>query len=89
MEHISTFAPGTARRADDTASKLQPSLTHIAPCRVDCTIYTDGSATDGTRNGGAAAFITIEPPVQAEVLTTIKTKYRTFTCSYEEEGTDI
>ena len=49
-------------------------------------IYTDGSASGGTRNGGAAAFVTKGSLLQPDVVTTIKTKGRTFTSSYEEEA---
>ena len=44
------------------------------------------SASGGTRNGSAAVVVTRRPPIQFEVLTTIKTKDRTFTSSYKEEA---
>ena len=46
----------------------------------------DGSASRGTRNGAAAAVVSRGSPLQPEVVTTIKTKGRTFTSSYEEES---
>ena len=49
-------------------------------------IYTDGSASGGTRKGGAAAFVTRGSPLQPNVVTTSKTKGRTFTSSNEEEA---
>ena len=39
-----------------------------------------------TRNGGAAAVVTRGSPLQPEVVTTIKSKGRTFTSSYGEEA---
>ena len=85
-EHISTFVPSIDGRADDAASKCQYSLTHIASYHADYTIYTNGSAAEGTRNGGATAVITRGPPTQPEILATIKTKGRMFTSPYEEEA---
>ena len=41
------------------------------------------------KNGGAAAVVTRESPLEPEVVTTIKTKGRTFTSSYEEEAAAI
>ena len=81
-EHISTFFPAIAGRADDT----EYSLTHNASYQADYIIYTDGSAAEGAKNVGAAAVITRGPPTQPEVLTTIKTKGRTFTSFYKEEA---
>ena len=65
--------------------KRQCSLTAIASYQADYTIYTDGSASRGTKNGGAAAVVTRGSPTQSEV-TIIKTKGRTLTSSYEEEA---
>ena len=72
--------------ADGTPSKCLNSLTHIASYQAYYIIYIDGSANARTRNRGAAAVITRGPLLQPEVLTTIKTKGRTFTSSYEEES---
>ena len=65
--------------------KRQCSLTAIASYQADYTIYTDGSASRGTKNGGAAAVVTRGSPT--EVVTIIKAKGRMFTSSYEEEAT--
>ena len=84
---ISTTVPGITGRADDMDQKRQCSLPAIASYQADYTIYTYGSASRVTRNGGAAAVVTRGSPTQPEVVTTIKTKGRTFTSSYEEEAT--
>ena len=79
---ISTTVPGITGRADDTDLKRQCSLTTITSYQADYTIYTDRSASKGTRNGGSAAVVTRGSPIQPEVVATIKTKGRTFTSFY-------
>ena len=83
---IATSVPGITGRADDSNLRRQCSLTTIASYQADNVIYTDGSASKGTRNGGAAAVVPRGSPLQPDVVTTIKTKGRTFTSSYEEEA---
>ena len=83
---IATSVPGLTGRADDSNLRRQCSLTTIASYQADYVIYTDGSASRETRNGGAAAVVTRGSPLQPEVVTTIKTKGRTFTSSYEKEA---
>ena len=86
---ISTTVPGITGRADDLDQKRQCSLTAIASYPADYTIYTDGSASRGTRNGGAAAVVTRGSVTQPEMVTIIKTKGRTFTSSHEEEAAAV
>jgi ribonuclease HI len=57
-------------------------ITNLAP---DLVVYTDGSATEGTRNGGAGAVVAINDPWNPVVNTTILTKGAAFTSSYDEE----
>ena len=83
---ISTSVPGITSRADDNNIKRQCSLSTIVSYQADYVVYTDGSASGGTRNGGAAAVVTRGSPLQPDVVTIIKTKGRTFTSSYEEEA---
>ena len=85
-KHISTFVLSIADWDDYTASRFQSSLTYIASYWPGYIIYIDGSGSEGTRNGGAAAVITRGPPLQREVLTTIKTKSRTYTSYHKEEA---
>ena len=82
---ISTSVPGITSRADDNNIKRQCSLSTIISYQADCVVYTNGSASGGTRNGGAAAVVTRGSPHQPEVVAIIKAKGRTFTSSYEEE----
>ena len=74
-----------SQRSRFSALKSEKSLAHISPLQVNYTIYTNGSLSASTRNGGAAAVITAGPPVQPTVVWTIKTKGRSFTISYKEE----
>ena len=83
---IVTTVPGITGRANDSNLKRQYSLTTIASYQADYIIYTDGSTSRGTRNGGAAAIVPRGSPLQPDVVTTIKIKGRTFTSSYEEEA---
>ena len=83
---IATSVPGITGRADENNLKRQCSLSTIASYQADYVIYTDGSASGGTRNGGAAAVVTRGSPLQPDVITTIKTKGQTFTSSCEEEA---
>ena len=56
----------------------------IAAWNSDLTIYTDGSAVAGCRQGGAGAVVHIhdDPPV----FETLRSKGAAFTSSFEEEG---
>ena len=83
---ISTSVPGITSRADDNDIKRQCSLSTINSYQADYVAYIDGSASGGTRNGGAAAVVTRRSPLQPDVVTIIKTKGRTFTSSCEEEA---
>ena len=64
----------------------QCSLSTIISYQADYVVYTNGSASGGTRNRGAAAVNTRGSPYQPEVVTIIKAKDRTLTSSYEEEA---
>ena len=86
VARITTSVRGIIGRADDNNIKRQCSLSTIASYQADYAFYTDGSASRGKRNGGAAAGVTRGSPLQPDVVTTIKTKGQTFTSSYEEEA---
>ena len=80
---ISTSVPGITSRADD--NNIKCSLSTIISYQADYVVYTNGSASGGTRNGGAAAVVTKGSPYQPVVVTIIKAKGHTFSSSYEEE----
>ena len=69
---IATTVPGITGQADDIDLKRWCSLTIIASHQPGYTIYTDGSASGGTRNRCAAALVTRGSPIQPGVVTTIK-----------------
>ena len=68
VERISTSVPGITVRTDDNRVKQQCSLSTIASYQADYVIYTDGSASGGTRIGGAAAVVTTGFPLQLDVV---------------------
>ena len=82
---ISTSVAGITSRADENNIKQQFSLSTIVSYQADYIVYTDGSASGGTRYGGAAVVATGGSPLQPDVVTIIKTKGLTFTSSYEEK----
>ena len=65
---ISTSVPGTTSRADNNDIKRQCSLSTINSYQADYVVYTDGSSSGGTRNGGAAAVVTRGSPLQRTYL---------------------
>ena len=71
---ISTSVPGITSRADDNDTKRQCSLSTIISYQADYVVYTDGSATGGTRNRGAAAVVTRGSPLQPNPLQSSKQK---------------
>ena len=77
--------PSIKGRSDEIAVKRAASIARINELRPDITIYTDGSADGGCRQGGSAAVITsgdAEDPVKLHV---IRTKGAAYTTSCEEE----
>ena len=82
--------------ADDSVPNLPPpsapaetrkevSLAYLSELSDPITIYTDGSASDGTSNGGAAAVICAGPPNNPRTIQTLKSVGATTTSSFEEE----
>ena len=64
---------------------LQSVLKLINSYEADTVIYTDGSATAGTTNGGYAVICTIGPAESPTVTNSIGKRGRTITSSYDEE----
>ena len=48
-------------------------------------VYTEGSASGGLLDRGAAVVVTREYPTSLKVVKTIRRRGARFTCSYEEE----
>ena len=80
--------PGVSKRTDDPASKRAATMSRIEELSTNCeyVIYTDGSASKGRLEGGAAAVITIGSAEHPQVISKLMERGRTLTCSYEEEA---
>ena len=76
---------GVKSRLDDIQVRRASSIRRIQEVNADLTIYTDGSATGGTRMGGAGVVITDGNAESPHIIDTIQKKGALFTCSYEEE----
>ena len=61
--------PGISGRADPAETKLDAAISRIRVLQGRYIIYTDGSATGGTSEGGAAAVITTGDPTRPTVRT--------------------
>ena len=73
--------PGIKGRNDSTEKKMEAAQKAIEKVDADIVVYTDGSASEGNKEGGAAAVVTCGDVV-ADV---IMKRGRVLTCSYEEE----
>ena len=63
-------------------SKRIAAISRIRDLTSDYTIYTDGSASKGRLDGGAAAVITIGDAKEPIVVDTLRERGRALTCSY-------
>ena len=77
--------PGVTSRDVDIATRRNAAITRIKDFKAEVTIYTDGSATAGTRHGGAGTVITDGDPESPRCFKEIKQKGALHTSSYEEE----
>jgi ribonuclease HI len=76
---------GVASRHDPVEVKIAAAIDRIRDVNADITIYTDGSATGGTREGGSAVIVTSGDPTSPTIIHEILAKGAAYTCSYEEE----
>ena len=85
MNSIQIFSglEGITKKSDDPECIRRAATEAIRIWDSDLTIFTDGSAIDGCRQGGAASVVTIDdsPPRQETVMA----KGAPFTSSFEEE----
>ena len=79
--------PGIQGREAPTESKRQAACARIRELRGSLTIYTDGSASEGTLEDGASAIFTDGDSEELRDLRTIKRRGKAHTCSYEDELT--
>ena len=83
--NVHTDVPGVGGRNDSPAAKKDLTIKQINSFNADLVIYTDGSATAGTREGGSGVVVTrglAESPV---VVEEIMVRGAVLTSSYEEE----
>ena len=89
MSRISIFPhlEGVSNKNDNPEVIRAAAITAISKWNSDLTIFTDGSAVDGCKQGGAAAVIHIsDDPPRSE---TSLAKGAPFTSSFEEECTAL
>jgi ribonuclease HI len=68
-----------------TAQGKETALKVIREALVDWVLYTDGSASEGTTNGGAGLVVTTGDPSEPLTVYSEKIRGRRLTSSYEEE----
>ena len=83
--HIFSTLPGCSGKNDTEDQKIEAAISRINYINAEITIYTDGSATGGTLDGGAAAVVTTGDPRHPIVSETIKKRGAVYTASYDEE----
>ena len=83
---VHSTIPGCDRKGDLPPDQLRAlALDCIDSYQPTKTIYTDGSADAGTKEGGAAAIITSGPAFLPVLVDKILTRGAAFTSSFEEE----
>ena len=82
---VSSTLPGITGRQDSVATIQSAALRRTRELNAQYNIYTDGSASAGTTNGGAGVVITTGDPAAPNVVTTLQDRGAALTCSYEEE----
>ena len=81
---VNTRLNGGRDKSCDQITLLTDTVDTIAAAgEVEITIYTDGSAESGYKNGGSAAVVTSGPATDPVKITSITRKGRSFTSSYE------
>ena len=83
--NVHTDVPGVEGRNDDPILKQELTFKQINSFNADLVIYTDGSASEGTRDGGAGVVVTRGTAESPVVMTEIKVRGAALTSSYEEE----
>ena len=72
-------------RNDDPILKQELTIKQINSFNADLVIYTDGSASEGTHEGGAGVVVTRGIAESPTVMTEIKVRGAALTSSYKEE----
>jgi ribonuclease HI len=87
LENVHAHVPGLAGRSESEERKIELSYKRIRELAADYTIYSDGSASAGVRDGGAGVVITVGDPENPTVVDTLMKKGSVITCSFNEEAT--
>jgi len=77
--------PGVVGRNDEPALKKEMTVKALNSFNADIVIYTDGSATAGTRKGGAGVVVTRGRAEDPTVIDEVRVRGAPLTSSYEEE----
>ena len=78
--------PGIKSKKDNPELIATAAYNRISELGTEFAIYTDGSATAGTKDGGSAAVITNGDPRNPNIVEVKKRKGAPITCSYSEEA---
>ncbi len=70
---------------NDAELRVEKCVRILDEYQIETTIYTDGSCTAGTDNGGSAAVVTTGTARNPVVIESIAKKGGKFTCSFVEE----
>jgi ribonuclease HI len=87
VQNIYPHVPELLGRSDSEERKIVLSYKRIRDLAADYTIYSDGSASAGVRDGGAGVVITFGDPENPTVVDTLMKKGSKITCSFNEEAT--
>jgi ribonuclease HI len=77
--------PGITGRSDELDLKKTATLLRIDSLNADFVIYPDGSAKEGSREGGSGMVVTRGAAANPTVIDTVRKKGAAWTSSYEEE----
>ena len=78
--------PGISSKADSADTLMSATLEWIRALMPSLVIYTDGSASAGTTDGGAGVVVTQGDPASPVELQSIRVRGAPRTSSYEEEA---
>ena len=79
--------PGINSKEDPEDKIINAAMAQLRSLNPTVTIYTDGSASDGTTDGGAGIVCTTGDPAAPTTTSTMKVKGAKLTCSFGEEAT--
>ena len=82
---VYTSLPGITSKNDNEVKIIEAALSQIRSFNPSMTLYTDGSASAGTHDGGAGIVTTTGDPSDITITSITRCKGSKFTSSYEEE----